>query len=91
MSELVNEIVNRTKTFTVPKPDNPVACILGVVNFIFFGVGTIIAGILVNNMADVVIGVCQLLIPFVGWVWSIIWGILMILPEKSETAATPAV
>ena len=36
-----------------------------------------IAGCMTNNMADVVIGCGQLFIPFVGWVWSWVWGALM--------------
>ena len=55
--------------------------VLGVVNFLFFGVGTMIAAVVSpdRDLADFLIGVMQLLIPFIGWLWSLVWGILMIL------------
>ena len=56
-----------------------VAIICGILNFFLFGVGTIIAGCLDKDKVDILIGVIQLLLPLVGWIWSIIWGILMII------------
>ena len=80
MPSVCDDAFSKSKNLTVPKTDSRgMDIVLGVVNLIFFGIGTIIAGILSNDMADIVIGVCQLFIPFVGWVWSVIWGILMIL------------
>ena len=48
-------------------------------SIILSGIGTMIGGCMTNNMADVVIGCGQLFIPFVGWVWSWVWGFLMII------------
>ena len=68
----------RIKGLEVPKPKRNAQIGCGILNCFFFGVGTIIAGILENNLPDVAIGVMQLCIPFVGWIWSICWGILMV-------------
>lgn len=56
-----------------------VALILGI--FALGGVGTIIAGVIdgKNVVRDVVNGILQLVIPFVGWLWGLIWGILIFL------------
>ncbi|KAI3632884.1 hypothetical protein MIR68_008959 [Amoeboaphelidium protococcarum] len=73
------QIVEKTTKFTVPVTTQPgLTLVLGILNLVFFGIGTIIAGVVNNSLADVVIGILQLLIPFVGWVWSVIWGVLMI-------------
>ncbi|KAH9255274.1 hypothetical protein BASA81_006714 [Batrachochytrium salamandrivorans] len=53
--------------------------LLGVLNCFLFGVGVIIAGALNNSLVDVVIGILQLCIPFVGWIWAVLWGVLMVL------------
>lgn len=52
---------------------------MAILNLFFFGVGVIVCGALNNDLIDVVIGILQLVIPFVGWAWSVLWGILMIL------------
>lgn len=56
-----------------------VALILGI--FGLGGVGTIIAGVIdgKNLVRDIVNGILQLVIPFVGWLWGLIWGILIFL------------
>jgi len=69
----------RITTLTVPTPSRNAQICCGILNCIFFGCGTIIAGILENNLPDVAIGLLQLCIPFVGWIWSICWGIMMIV------------
>jgi hypothetical protein len=43
------------------------------------GIGVIIAGVMTNNTVDIVIGVLQLVLFFVGWIWAVIWGILMMV------------
>ena len=73
---------DRTKGLIVPKAgDRTAQIICGICNCFLFGVGTIIAGALDNCLPDVAIGLLQLFVPFVGWIWSIIWGILMILDK----------
>lgn len=64
--------------------DKNLQLICGILNCFLFGIGTIIAGALSNSLADVVIGILQLVIPFVGWVWSVIWGILMIMKAVAK-------
>ena len=73
------EACSKTTNLTVPavEPRGAKIC-LGIVNCFFFGIGTIIAGFMANDLADVLIGFGQLFIPFLGWIWSIMWGILMI-------------
>jgi hypothetical protein len=48
-----------------------------VFNIIPGGVGTIIAGAKVSNTGQIIKGVLQLVIPVLGWVWSIVDGIRM--------------
>jgi hypothetical protein len=31
------------------------------------------------DVADIVIGILQFVLPFVGWIWGIVWGVLMII------------
>jgi hypothetical protein len=40
--------------------------ILGFVNFFFFGIGTIIAGLIDNSLSDCIIGGLQFFLPVVG-------------------------
>lgn len=76
---LLQEALDKIKNFQTPTVQKRgIEICLGITNCIFFGVGTLIAGLLANNLADVLIGVCQLCLPFVGWIWSIGWGVLMI-------------
>lgn len=68
-------IVDRT-------PWGIVALILGI--FALGGVGTIIAGVIDkrNTVRDVIFGVLQLLIPVLGWIWGLIWGILIFVKGR---------
>lgn len=54
-----------------------VALVLGIVGL--GGVGTIIAGVIgkENVARDVIVGILQLVIPVLGWIWGLIWGILI--------------
>lgn len=80
MPTVCDEAVRKTGALEVPAPDQPNAqIILGIINLFFFGFGTMIAGFLENDMADVLIGIGQLLIPFIGWIWSVLWGVLMLI------------
>jgi len=71
----VGEILNPDK---IPGIDKTLALVCGIIDFFLFGIGTMIVGIVANDMMQVVIGILQLVIPFVGWLWSIIWGIFII-------------
>jgi len=83
MPNLCDNILNKIKNFDVPKPssssEKTLYLILGIVNIFIFGLGMIIIGALRNDTADLIIGVLQLVLPFVGWVWALIWGVLIIL------------
>mmetsp|Transcript_472 Transcript_472/g.551 ORF Transcript_472/g.551 Transcript_472/m.551 type:complete len:89 (+) Transcript_472:140-406(+) len=83
MEGLCNKVVQRTKNMEVPAVSSTgIQIILGITNCIFFGVGVIIAGFLNESMPDVIIGILQLVIPFIGWFWAVVWGALMILNRK---------
>jgi hypothetical protein len=74
----------KTKKGIVPKLESrSMSIFLGIVNFLFFGIGTIVAGFISYDLSDVLIGLGQLFIPFVGWLWSIAWGVLMICDKRS--------
>ena len=63
-------IVDRT-------PWGILALILGILAL--GGVGTIIAGVISKKhmTRDIVFGVLQIVIPFAGWLWGLVWGILI--------------
>jgi hypothetical protein len=50
------------------------------------GIGTIIAGVLSEKLEDIIIGLLQFFIFVFGWIWAIVWGVLMIIRmhEKPE-------
>ena len=77
----LNDTWDRITSMTVPKPERTAQLLCGIINLFLFGVGTLIAGVLENNLPDVAIGILQLCVPFVGWIWSFVWGILMILDK----------
>lgn len=58
-------------------PYGIVALVLGIIGL--GGVGTIIAGVISkeNVTRDVIIGILQIVIPFAGWAWGLVWGILI--------------
>jgi hypothetical protein len=76
-----NQERNRSQAGESIHVDIPWHCEL--VNFLFFGIGTIVAGFIAYDLSDVLIGLGQLFIPFVGWLWSIAWGVLMICDKRS--------
>lgn len=80
MGVLTAEIIAHIKTLKVPG-DGVIAIVCGIINIFLSGIGTIIAGALDGNTADIIIGLIQLVLILIilGWVWSIVWGILMII------------
>ncbi|EWM23513.1 hypothetical protein Naga_100352g1 [Nannochloropsis gaditana] len=50
----------------------------GILNFFFFGWGTILAGVRSDRPTTIFIGVLQFILPVVGWIWSMVWGYLLI-------------
>jgi hypothetical protein len=81
MPTVCDEAVRKTGALEVPIVSGQANAqiVLGIINLFFFGFGTMIAGFLENDMADVLIGIGQLLIPFFGWIWSVVWGVLMLI------------
>lgn len=81
MTNSLKVVWERLKTFSIPTAsaqDRAKYVLLGVVNIIIFGLGMIIIGIINNDASDIITGVLQLLLPFVGWVWALVWGIAII-------------
>mmetsp|Transcript_16588 Transcript_16588/g.30002 ORF Transcript_16588/g.30002 Transcript_16588/m.30002 type:complete len:91 (+) Transcript_16588:115-387(+) len=89
MGNVCEEAITKTTSITTPKcSERNFEIAFGVINLFFFGIGTIIAGFMANDLADVLIGCCQLLVPFVGWLWSIVWGVLMIVGRGTTDASS---
>lgn len=87
MGNVCEEAINKTTSVTTPKCESREWEIgLGICNCFFWGIGTMIAGFMANDLADVLIGVGQLFIPFVGWIWAIIWGVLMIVGKGNTSS-----
>jgi hypothetical protein len=56
--------------------------LLGMINLYFFGYGTALAGLLQHNsLTNSVIGMFQFFFPASRSLWSILWGIKMILGQ----------
>ncbi|KAK5581978.1 hypothetical protein RB653_003559 [Dictyostelium firmibasis] len=71
--------------FTIPTNDKSIMLICGILDFFLFGVGTIILGLLDNcNFFVIVFGILQLCVPFLGWIVSIIYGVLVILKALKQ-------
>ncbi|XXQ34418.1 Transmembrane protein [Plasmodiophora brassicae] len=82
MSNFFGDVVDHTRKGKVPRVGNRIIqVLLGLINCVLFGVGTIFAALVEKSWPDVLIGVLQLILPILGWVWSIIWGILMIVDK----------
>ncbi|PFH38727.1 hypothetical protein BESB_010690 [Besnoitia besnoiti] len=78
-----DEVIRRTTNLAVPTPPSPSDktsyILLGVLNCLLFGIGMIVIGAMKSDVPDVLIGVFQLIIPFVGWAWALVWGILIVM------------
>ena len=74
------------------QPTPPIIAIISLILNIFFsGWGTILNGLMgpVIDPIQIVIGVIQLItaICVVGWVWSIVWGVIIFMRRKEPTAS----
>lgn len=78
---VLQRVKQKTQELDVPivEPTGALQFVLGLLNCFVFGVGVLIAGLINGDSADVVIGLLQLLLPFVGWIWGLLWGVLMVL------------
>lgn len=83
MQETCSTICERLTTLTVPTPptaeEKGLYAVLGVLNCFLFGVGMIILGIIRNDVPDIVIGLIQILLFCLGWIWAILWGVLIVI------------
>ena len=75
--------MSRLTALEVPTPpsanDKTLYLLLGILNCFIFGLGMIIIGAMTKDNANLLIGVIQLILPFVGWIWGLVWGVLIIL------------
>ncbi|CEM04083.1 unnamed protein product [Vitrella brassicaformis CCMP3155] len=84
---ICSQAVQRARAMQVPVVNDRLEEVLaGLLDLFLFGVGTMWAGYMSSNISDFLIGAVQLAIPVLGWVWSFIWGVMMIyqacvLPE----------
>ena len=69
---ICDTIMSRLTALEVPTPpsanDKSLYLLLGILNCLIFGLGMIIIGAMSNDTATLLMGVMQLLLPFVGWI-----------------------
>ncbi|EPR58500.1 hypothetical protein TGME49_222260 [Toxoplasma gondii ME49] len=79
----LSEVGQRALHLRVPEPpsskDRVAYGFLGLLNCFVFGLGVIILGFIENDVSNMMIGVLQLLLPIVGWIWALVWGVLIVL------------
>lgn len=58
---------------------SPIGILALILNIIPGGIGSIVAGASAKDTKTIVFGVLQFVLGFVvvGWIWSIVWGILI--------------
>mmetsp|Transcript_26 Transcript_26/g.19 ORF Transcript_26/g.19 Transcript_26/m.19 type:complete len:88 (-) Transcript_26:77-340(-) len=79
------ELVKKVTDYCQPTT-TLIAIISLVLNIIFPGCGTILNGVMgpALSVEQIIIGVIQIFtaICLIGWIWSILWGILIFLKKK---------
>ncbi|KAH9255228.1 hypothetical protein BASA81_006668 [Batrachochytrium salamandrivorans] len=80
MAGLLGRTRERALDLVVPEVSPPALQVaLGLLNCCVFGLGVLLAGLVNRDWADVLIGLLQLLVPVLGWIWAVLWGVLMVL------------
>ncbi|KYK68147.1 putative transmembrane protein [Toxoplasma gondii TgCatPRC2] len=78
-----SDVFQRILHFRVPEPPSPkdkaAYILLGILNCFFFGLGMIIIGFMQSDVVNMMIGVLQLLLPIVGWIWAVVWGVMIVV------------
>lgn len=68
----------------IPKVErNPFGILCLILNIIPFpGLGTIIAGAKTSDTKNIIFGILQIIIPVVGWIWAVVWGVLIFMKSN---------
>ncbi|KAH0486263.1 MAG: hypothetical protein KVP17_004714 [Porospora cf. gigantea B] len=84
-------VVERTTMLIVPLGTRGVTIACGLLNFILPGFGTVICGAVTHNLSDMIIGSLQFVsfVLIIGWIWSVVWGFLMIKRSCQKTERDP--
>mmetsp|Transcript_16940 Transcript_16940/g.18857 ORF Transcript_16940/g.18857 Transcript_16940/m.18857 type:complete len:88 (+) Transcript_16940:62-325(+) len=85
MSNIVGDLVKTITGLKTPC-EGMLSLILGIINIFLPGIGVIVGGVIDGlNISHIIIGLIQLVTCWlvIGWLWAIIWGIIMIIRGAS--------